>query len=370
MFTPQTRLLLVISKNLLFPVFILVLTSAGCGARPTPGALTTSTAAFATMTIPSSLTPSPSETPLPPLPQPTAAPVTGTTSTQVNVRSGPSTVGNVLGILPASTTVEIVGKDPAGNWWQILYPQGADGRGWVTAQYITTADPSLIPVVGGQDPASGNLAVVQQQINVRSGPGTGFNSLGTLNPQDVVSLTGKDSNGTWLQIEFASGPEGKGWVNAGFVQAQGVENLPIVTEGGEVVGTGTPTGIPPTPTPTLVPAPVDNDSAENPIIRVTFAPTGAQTLIYNGDVSSPTGDKEDWIQFVPFSRQVRLEVSCLGSDIDIELLQNGSSLGQAACAGQAIIPVEPDRPVLLHVMSPSQGSLRYTSYNIKVITVP
>ena len=106
----------------------------------------------------------------------------------------------------------------------------------------------------------------------------------------MVSLTGKDADSTWLQIEFASGPDGKGWVNAGFVQAQGVENLPIVTEGGEVVGTGTPTGIPPTPTPTLVPAPVDNDSAENPIVRVTFAPTGTQTLIYNGDVSSPAGD--------------------------------------------------------------------------------
>ena len=358
------------SKNLLFPVFILVLISAGCGARPTAGVLTTSTAAFVTMTVPSSATPAPSETLLPPPPGPTAAPIIGTTSTQLNVRSEPSTVGNVLGIIPASTTVEIVGKDPAGNWWQILYPQGADGRGWVTAQYVVTADPSLVPVIGGQDPASGNMAVVQQQINVRSGPGTGFNSLGTLNPQDVVSLTGKDANGTWLQIEFATGPEGKGWVNAGFVQAQGVENLPIVTEGGEVVGTGTPTGVPPTPTPTLLPAPVDNDSAENPIVRVTFAPTGTQTLIYNGDVSSPAGDAEDWIQFVPFSRQVRLEVSCLGSDIDIELLQNGSSLGQAACTGQAILPVSPDQPVLLHVVSPPQDSLRYTSYNIKVITVP
>ncbi len=152
--------------------------------------------------------------------------------------------------------VQITGKDPAGNWWQILYPQGQEGIGWVTAQYVTTAKGITVPVVGGNtvDPDSENAAVVQQQLNIRSGPGTDFNSLGTLNPKDVVRLTGKDANSTWLQIEFPSGPEGKGWINAAFVQARGVENLPIVSETGDAIGTGTPTGIPPTSTPTVVPA--------------------------------------------------------------------------------------------------------------------
>jgi uncharacterized protein YraI len=360
----------VISNHLLSGLLLLILCSAGCSARPTPGILSTSTPAFATATLPTLLTVAPSETLPPPPSLPTVVPVPGTTSTQVNVRSEPSTVGSVLGVIPASTIVEIVSRDPAGNWWQILYPQGVDGKGWVTAQYVITADPSIIPVIGGEDPVSGNVAVVEQQLNVRSGPGTSFNSLGTLNPKDMVSLTGKDANSTWLQIEFASGPEGKGWVNAGFVQAQGVENLPIVTEGGDVLGTGTPTGIPPTPTPTVVPAPLDNDSAENPIVSVTFAPTGTQTLIYNGDVSSPAGDTQDWIQFVPYSRQVRLEVSCAGGGIQIELLQNGKSLGQAACTTREILPVEPDQPVQLHVTPASTGSLLYSSYYLKVLSVP
>lgn len=353
-------------------LLIIIIVCAGCrgGASTRPAA--TSTPLLFTPAIPVTLTVPASETPLPP-PQPTVAPVEGTTSTQVNVRAAPSTVGEVLEILPANTTVSIVGKDPGENWWQILHPQGPEGKGWVTAQYVMTADPAAIPVIGGgsgADPESGNVAVVSQQLNVRSGPGTGFNSLGTLNPGDVASLTGKDANSTWLQIEFASGPDGKGWVNAGFVQAQGVENLPIVSEGGEVVGTGTPTGIPPTPTSTMVPAPLDHDSAENPIVRVTFALTGTRTLIYNGDVSSPDGDEEDWIQFVPFTRQVRLEVACLGSDVHIELSQNNQFLEEIGCETQSMIVLEPNQPVLMHISSVPDGSLRYSSYILKVNSVP
>ena len=110
-------------------------------------------------------------------------------------------MSNVLGIIPPDMRVEIIGKDPGENWWQILYPQGADpeGKGWVTAQYITTVTKPEVPTIGGgdgADPNNDNLAIIQQKINIRSGPGTGFNSIGTLNPQDAVNLTGKDTNGT------------------------------------------------------------------------------------------------------------------------------------------------------------------------------
>lgn len=371
--SPQNRSKVATRKIPLFLFVIVFLLVGSCGGRQTDtiAETSTSTPVSATLTFPPTFTSAPSGTPLPPPPQPTAAPVEGITSTQVNVRSEPSTAGEVLGIIPADTGVGIVGKDPAGNWWQILYEPGADGKGWVTAQYVTTADASSIPVVGGAGPGSGNIAIVQQQINVRSGPGTGFNSLGTLNPQDVVSLTAKDANSTWLQIAFEAGPDGKGWVNAGFVQAQGVENLPIVTDAGQVVGTGTPTDIPPTPTPTLVPAPADQDSAENPVVSVTFAPSGTHTLIYNGEVSAPAGDTEDWIQFVPFSRQVLLEISCTGHDLVIDLPQTtGATSAAITCASRQIIVVEPDMAAQVHIRASVEGSQTYTSYIIKVTSIP
>src|SRR5215211_2610736 len=282
-----------------------------------------------TSTLAPTSTQVPAETPLPsPLTAlPTVAPVEGMTSTQLNVRAEPSTASNVVGIIPDNTRVEITGKDVAEKWWQINYshPQAVDGKGWVTAQYVITTTTPQVPTIGGgeADRTTGNVAVVQQQINVRSGPGTGFNSLGTLNPQDVVQLTGKDPNGAWLQLNFETGPEGKGWVNAAFVQAQGVENLPIVTEAGLIVGTGTPTAIPATPTVTVQPAWEDNDSATSPITSVIFEPSGTQTLIYNGDLSSPEGDMEDWIAFRPYHQFILVSLQCTGSDVvGMELLEN------------------------------------------------
>ena len=83
--------------------------------------------------------------------------------------------------------------------------------------------------------------------------------------------------------------EGQGWINAAFVRAQGVENLPIIAESGQIVGTGTPTAIPATATPTVIPAWQDGDSSDSPIASVIFDPTGTQSFMYNGDLSTPRG---------------------------------------------------------------------------------
>jgi uncharacterized protein YraI len=278
-------------------------------------------------------------------------------------------------MIPANTNLQITGRDPAGNWWQILYPQGIDGKGWVTAQYVTTANGTAVPVIGGgTDPNSGNAATVQQQLHVRSGPGTSFNSLGTLNPRDVVRLTGRDANGAWLQIEFPAGPEGKGWVNAAFVQAKGVEGLPIITEAGEAIGTGTPTGVPPTPTPTVVPAWADNDSQNHPIASVVFEPLGTQTLIYSGDISAPEGDSQDWIQFTPYRDTVFASLECKeDTDLQINFLENGQPSGLALACGNALkpIPVEAGSVYIIHIQIPQfQGGLQYFPYTVKIQTSP
>lgn len=302
-------------------------------------------------------------------------PVDGATSTQVNVRAEPSTAAAVLGIIPAETRVEITGRDPGESWWQINYPQGIDGKGWVAAQYVVAANPDQIPVIGGTASTDdGPVAVVQQQLNVRSGPGTGFNSLGTLNPQDVATLTGKDPNGAWLQIDFQAGPEAKGWINAAFVQAQGVENLPIISEEGLIVGTGTPTTVPATPTATIVPAWADNDSADSPIASVVFEPTGAQAFMYNGDLSTPQGDAEDWIAFQPYASPVSISMECKGNgSIAINLTKNGSPIdAEIECGEPAIrLEVETGADYLLHLQAaPSTNGPKYTSYVLTVRTIP
>ena len=294
------------------------------------------------------------------------------------MRSEPSTASNVLGVIPADMRIEITGKDPGGNWWQIHYPhpQAVDGKGWVTAQFVKTVNTPDVPTIGSaQDsPTGGNVAIVQQQLNVRSGPGTGFNSLGTLNPQDVVSLTGKDPKGAWLQIDFPAGPEGRGWVNAAFVQAQGAENLPIIAESGLVVGTGTPTVVPPTPTSTTIPAREDGDSASSPLTSVTFDLQGTRALIYQGDISSPEGDLQDWIAFKPYDRFVFVSLECKGNAaIIVQLLENDSLVNTYMECGAQMeeLAVHPGSNYRIHLQAvPSAGTLRYTSYILTIKTRP
>lgn len=358
-------------KTVILASLLLFITS--CAGQGNEAVSTSEVLPTATTLSPTSIS-APTDTPLPPPPQPTVVPVEGTSSTQINVRAEPSTSGNVLGMIPPNTKVQIVGKDPGGNWWQIIYEQGADGKGWVTAQYVTTANPDAIPVVGANptDPNNGNVAIVQQQINVRSGPGTSFNSLGTLNAQDVVNLTGKDSNGAWLQIAFNAGPEGKGWINAAFVRAQGVENLPIITEAGQVVGTGTPTDIPATATPTVLPAWDDQDSQSNPVASIVFEPNGTHAFIYNGDVSSPQGDAEDWLQFKTYNRIVLLSIACTGGTIlEVELVEDGVLMNDAVGCGDQTkrLGVRAGSNYLVHLyVSPSTDTLRSVRYTIKIQT--
>ena len=362
------------TKSLLL-VFITVF-QAGCSVRDINQASATIVPVIITATLPPTLTPRPPETSLPSSPFPTIPPVEGIASTQLNVRAEPSTASEVLGILPANTKVQIVGKAPGDNWWQILYPQGKDGKGWVTAQYVTTAGQPEVPVMGGVDsnPENAKVAVIQQQLNVRSGPGVDFNSIGTLNPQDVVNLMGKDSHGTWLQIEFASGPAGKGWINAAFAQAQNVDTLPIVSESGAVVGTSTPVDTPLPPTPTVVPAPMDNDSAQAPAIDIVFSATGTRSIQYTSDVSSPTGDSNDWLKFTSFTPSVRIEITCVGAGtLSAELIQNSQpdpNLGKLLCGESQIIPTSAGAAYLLHIQASESGNFDYSQFTIRISSIP
>jgi uncharacterized protein YraI len=288
------------------------------------------------------------------------------------VRAEPSTTGDVLGLIPASTKVQIIGTDPGGNWWQILYPAGSEGKGWVTAKYVTTVSKPQVPVIGGGEanPNAGNSAVVIQQLNVRNGPGTSFDSVGILNANDVVTLTGKNSNGSWLQIAFDKALNGNGWVNAAFLKANDLGSLPIVADSGAVVGTGTPENTPLPPTPTIVPAPLDKDSAEQPIKTVIFDRGGTNTLLYNGDVSTPDGDTEDWISVTPYGENLYVSIECVGNGT-ARALMIGSDVKVECNQPMRLVPAEAGLPFLIEIQAvPASDALQYVRYNLTIKASP
>lgn len=67
---------------------------------------------------------------------------------QVNVRSGPGTNYEQLGILVQGSTAPAIGRSPGGEWIMVVYAGGPDGVGWVYTQLVRLdAGQSTIPIV-------------------------------------------------------------------------------------------------------------------------------------------------------------------------------------------------------------------------------
>jgi hypothetical protein len=78
----------------------------------------------------------------------------------------------------------------------------------------------------------------EEQINVRSGPGTDYPKIGVLLNRQQVPALGRLPGGTWIKIVYPGSEDGFGWVYAPLTQVFG--ELPVVEA-------------PPTPTPRVTP---------------------------------------------------------------------------------------------------------------------
>jgi len=138
-----------------------------------------------------------------------------------------------------------------------------------------------IPTVTGTP--AGPIAIVysdpEEQINVRSGPGTDYPRVGVLLNRQEVPALGRTPAGDWVQIIYAGVEEGVAWVYAPLVRVLGDE-LPIVEPPSTPTPLVTPTidptlasqfvvEVPATRMPTLTPPP--------PLVIPTFVPQTTTT---------------------------------------------------------------------------------------------
>jgi heat shock protein HslJ/uncharacterized protein YraI len=65
----------------------------------------------------------------------------------VSVRSGPDTIFEVIGVLPAGSSTAIIGRTESGDWWQVQGPNIQGGQGWAPADQIEARNAASAPVV-------------------------------------------------------------------------------------------------------------------------------------------------------------------------------------------------------------------------------
>lgn len=123
---------------------------------PTPTDTSTSTPTLLptyTPTPPSTDTPTPAATPTPtPTLTPTAEAVV--LANELNLRTGPGTVYNVIGVLHQGDTLDIQGRIPSNEWIQVE-PVSLDALGWVAAQpnlVLINTDMGALPILTPSPP--------------------------------------------------------------------------------------------------------------------------------------------------------------------------------------------------------------------------
>jgi hypothetical protein len=92
---------------------------------------------------------------------------------------------------------------------------------------------------------SGPSVTVDVNLNVRAGPGTNYDRIGSLAANTTVDIIGRDASSAWWQIAYADAPDGKAWISAGYGTASNTEGVPVV----EAPPTPTPSAPTPAPTP-------------------------------------------------------------------------------------------------------------------------
>jgi len=345
-------------QKILILFLVAMALSPSCGMNTT-NENSVSTPGFMTATLPGISTPTSAATQAPTAPLPALPPIEGTTTTQINVRSEPSTIGNSLGTIAPFSKVQILGRESYGAWYQIIYLNSTDGKGWVTRLYVQVDAAAEIPVIQTEADL-GVSGLVIQPINIRSGPGTVFDSLGSLSPNDVVTVTGKDSSGEWMQIKLKAGV---GWVASEFLKVNGTDALPITAGTTQIIPTGESTG-----SGTLVPPQLtylqDNDSMRSPSISVQLSSLGTGAVQFNGNVSSPDGDTEDWLQFTSDHPDILIGVKCSTLGLHVELWKDIDPVGESilSCEETEIFGIESGQTYSLRVVVNESAILRVTPY--------
>ena len=120
----------------------------------------------------------------------------------LNIRSGPGTGYGAVGSYNSGARVSILEQFTFnGVKW------GCTDKGWISMEYVYVDGT-------GEDILYGT--VTGDQLNIRSGPGTGYGSVGKLNSGDEVEIlyTVEVDGVTWGNIE-------KGWISMDYVELNG-----------------------------------------------------------------------------------------------------------------------------------------------------
>jgi uncharacterized protein YraI len=187
----------------------------------------------------------------------------GTTVSPLNVRTRPGTESEVITLVPDRVPVIIEGRNSIGNWI-LIHTQDNGIRGWVATRFVVFDDgvnldlipvtnewltaapaPVVTPENGGEVPVAENntqplppppagTAAGQTitTLNMRVGPGTGYDKVNQAPQGADIIIEGRNALGDWLLVRTPDNTA-RGWVATRFVRVGAgviLNNQPILDE--------------------------------------------------------------------------------------------------------------------------------------------
>jgi N-acetylmuramoyl-L-alanine amidase len=195
-------------------------------------------------------------------------PVTGQTepygvvgTSALNLRAGPGYQYNVLRVVYYGQGVSLLGRNADASWIWVKLPDGTEG--WLGSLYLLSSVPlSSLPLTAevvetpageepvvvlpsggavqgtvGESSTTATATVTTGALNVRAGPGIGYEVRGVAYQGEVLTLVGRNQDVSWIEVQMANGVQG--WVGNTYIRPNmPLDRLPVSgTSRGEPVAT-------------------------------------------------------------------------------------------------------------------------------------
>ena len=247
---------------------------------------------------------------------PTIEPMLASANTSVTFRSGPSKGSDNVGGVYGNQIVRVIARNLNATWFYIIAPDVPGGTAWVMASGFTlqgditqlpiaffpegSNTPLILPpliytIVGAPLPLNlpapgAQTASIINVAKVRVGPGIGYMELGLLGQGEIVTVTGRTKGNSWLQIEYPSGLEGRGWISNDLAKFDGdFAGLPFYNSLAMPVidsGESAPAEAAVTDSPAAQETPVDTPIPATPTPNTPYGTTTAQINARSGPAAS------------------------------------------------------------------------------------
>jgi len=149
-----------------------------------------------------------------------------------------------------------------------------------TATPAPTSTPMSLAAMAAPTTALSQAVVREGPLNVRVGPGTMYPRIGQLAEGTEVQITGRNEDGSWWQITYEAGVDGRGWVSTEYIQTPGEITVEVVEA----------PPVPPTPRPAYSGKLVFQERSGGRIFIVHADGTGLRQLTHGLDPAlSPDG---------------------------------------------------------------------------------